>query len=156
VKALRNILSAFSFTCDIDDPAAREEVKRRVQDVFYAPSLETTKDRAAEVLRAFEREYPAAMRSFQEDLDASLVYLRCPLAHHKAIHTTNLLERAFQKSRRRTKVIPHFFKDRACLKLVFSALWQTSQRWRRVTMTELEQQRLDQLRQEPELALHDQ
>jgi transposase-like protein len=51
-----------------------------------------------------------------------LVYLRCPLGHHKAIRTTNLLERAFQESRRRTKVIPHFFTEKACLKLVFSAL----------------------------------
>jgi putative transposase len=136
--------------------AAREEIKRRVRDVFYAPALETAKDRAAEVLHEYEREYPAAMRSFQEDLDASLAYLRCPLAHHKAIRTTNLLERAFQESRRRTKVIPHFFKDRACLKLVFSALWQTSQRWHRVTMTELEQQQLDQLRQELGLPRYDQ
>ena len=96
------------------------------------------------------------MRSFQDDLEASLAYLRCPLAHHKAIRTTNLLERAFQESRRRTKVIPHFFKDRACLKLVFSALWQTSQRWRRVTMTELEQQQLDRLRQELGLPLDNQ
>jgi transposase-like protein len=31
-----------------------------------------------------------------------------------------LLERAFQESRRRTKVIPHFFTEKACLKLVFS------------------------------------
>jgi len=96
------------------------------------------------------------MRSFREDLDPSLAYLRCLLAHHKAIRTTNVLERAFQESRRRTKVIPHFFRDRACLKLVFSALWQTSQRWRRVTMTEVEQQQLDQLRQELRLALRDQ
>ena len=126
-----------------------------MRDVFYAPALETARERAAEVLHEYEREYPAAMRSFQEDLEASLVYLRCPLAHHKAIRTTNLLERAFQGSRRRTKVIPHFFKDCACLELVFSALWQTSQRWRRVTMTELEQQ-LDRLRQELALPLYDQ
>jgi transposase-like protein len=76
------------------------------------------------------------------------------MAHHKAIRTTNLLERAFQESRRRTKVIPHFFTERACLKLVFSALWQTSQSWRRVTMTELDQQQLAQLRNELDLPLH--
>jgi transposase-like protein len=61
------------------------------------------------VLRDYQKEHPAAMRSFNDDLGACLVYLRCPLAHHKSIRTTNLLERAFQESRRRTKVIPHFF-----------------------------------------------
>ncbi|MBC7262722.1 MAG: transposase, partial [Chloroflexi bacterium] len=83
-----------------------------------------------------------------------LAYLRCPLAHHKAIRTTNLLERAFQESRRRTRVIPHFFTEKACLKLVFSALWQASQRWRRVSMTELEQQQLHLLRRELGLPLY--
>jgi transposase-like protein len=141
---MRNILDKVS-------PAAREEIKRRVQDVFYAPSLEAARERAAKVLRDYRKEHPAAMRSFNDDLEACLVYLRCPLAHHKAIRTTNLLERAFQESRRRTKVIPHFFTEKACLKLVFSALWKTSQRWRRVAMTELEQQQLLLLRQELEL-----
>jgi transposase-like protein len=145
---MRNILDKVS-------PAAREEIKRRVQDVFYAPSLEAAKERAAKVLRDYRQEHPAAMRSFNDDLEACLVYLRCPLAHHKAIRTTNLLERAFQESRRRTKVIPHFFTEKACLKLVFSALWKTSQRWRKVTMTELEQQQLRLLRQEFELPQYD-
>jgi putative transposase len=146
---MRNILDKVS-------PAAREEMKRRVQDVFYAPSLETAKERAAKVLRDYQKEHPAAMRSFNDDLEACLVYLRCPLAHHKSIRTTNLLERAFQESRRRTKVIPHFFTEKACLKLVFSALWKTSQRWRKVTMTELDQQQVELLRQELELPLYHQ
>ena len=133
---------------------AQEEIKRRVRDVFYAPSLEMAQDRAAELLHAYQETYPAAMRSFSNDLEACLVYLRCPLVHHKSIRTTNLLERAFQESRRRTKVIPHFFTERACLKLVFSALWKTSQRWRRVAMTDLERQQLALLRRELGLPLH--
>jgi hypothetical protein len=126
--------------------SAREEIKRRVQDVFYAPALEAARQRAEQVTRDYEQAYPAAMRSFHDDLAACLASLRCPMAHHKAIRTTNPLERAFQESRRRTKVIPHFFTECTCLKLVFFALWQTSQRWRRVTMTELEQQQLALLR----------
>ena len=133
--------------------AAQEEIKRRVHDVFYAPSLDMARERAADLLDAYQRAYPSAMRSFSDDLEAGLTYLRFPYAHHKAIRTTNLLERAFVESRRRTKVIPHFFTEQACLKLVFSALWQTSQRWRRVTMTELERQQLALLRRELGLPL---
>ena len=112
------------------------------------------RERAADVLREYQAAYPSAMRSFCDDLEACLTYLRCPLAHHKAIRTTNLLERAFEESRRRTKVIPHFFTEQACLKLVFSALWQTSQRWRRVTMTHLERQQLALRRRELGLPLY--
>jgi transposase-like protein len=133
---------------------AQAEIKRRVRDVFYAPSLEMAEERAAQVLEDYQETYPAAMRSFNDDLGACLVYLRCPLRHQRSIRTTNVLERAFQESRRRTKVIPHFFTERACLKLVFSALWNTSQRWRGVKTTELERQQLALLRQELGLPLY--
>jgi transposase-like protein len=66
--------------------------------------------------------FPAPLRSFQYDLEASLVCLSCPLPYHKTIRTSNLLERAFHECRRPTKVMPHFFSERACLILVFCAL----------------------------------
>lgn len=68
--------------------AAREGIKRRIQDVFYAPALETARARAAEVLDDYQAQYPTAMHSFNDDLEACLAYLRCPLAHHKSIRTT--------------------------------------------------------------------
>jgi putative transposase len=102
--------------------SAPEEIKRRVQDVFYAPALETGWQRVKQVTRDYEQAYPAARRSFQDDLEACLAYLRCPMAHDNAIRTANLLERAFKESLRRTKVIPYFFTEQVCLKLVFSAL----------------------------------
>jgi transposase-like protein len=82
--------------------------------------------------------------------------MRCPAAHHRFIRTTNLLERVFGDSlswpdspgKRRTKVIPHCFTEKSWLKLVFATLWQTSQRLRGVRMTDLELQRLFQLRKE--------
>jgi len=52
---------------------AQVEVKRRVRDVFYAPSLEMAQERAAEVLEDYRETYPAAMRSFNDDLEACLV-----------------------------------------------------------------------------------
>jgi putative transposase len=56
------------------------------------------------------------------------------------------LERAFVEQKRRTKTIPGFWTEKSCLKLVFATLWQTSQRWRGVRMSEFEQQQLLQLR----------
>ena len=137
-------------------PAAREGAKHHVHDVFCAPSLEPAEERAAKVLRDYQKEYPVAMPSFNDDLQACLVYLRCRLAHHKAIRTTNLVERAFRESRRRTQVIPLLIAEKASLKLAFSTLWKTSQRWQRVTMTDLERQPLELLRQELGLSLYNQ
>jgi transposase-like protein len=88
------------------------------------------------------------MRSFQDDWEASIAYLRCPAIHHKRIRTTNLLERSFLEERRRTRTIPRFFTEKSCLKLVFATLWRASQRWQGVRMTEIELQQLKLLRRE--------
>jgi len=55
---------------------AQVEIKRRLRYVFYTPSLEMAQERAAEVLAHYRETYPAAMRSFNDDLQACLVYLR--------------------------------------------------------------------------------
>jgi len=35
-------------------------------------------------------------------------------------------------------VIPRFFDERSCLNLVFATLWRASERWQRVSFTDLE------------------
>jgi len=128
--------------------SAREEVKAWLAAVRDAPTLEAGRQAAAETIARFEREYPAAMKSFADDLDASLMHLRVPPAHRKFVRTTNLIERSFEEERRRTKVIPRFFDERSCLKLAFAALERAARRWQKVTITELEQRQLALLRKE--------
>jgi transposase-like protein len=64
------------------------------------------------------------------------------------IRTTNLLERTFEESRRRTKVIPRFPGERACLTLVFATLITAAEQWRGVRMTPKILRALDALRNE--------
>ena len=70
------------------------------------------------------------------------------LAHRRAIRTTNLLERLFGEERRRTKVIPHAFGERAVLKLMYAALMRAGQTWQRVAINEFELRQIDDLRNE--------
>jgi putative transposase len=136
--------------------SARDEVKAAVQAAYYAPNRDIADQIAAEVLKIYQSRYPSAMRSFLDDWEASVAYLRCPTVHHKRIRTTNLLERSFLEERRRTKVIPRFFTEKSCLKLAFAALWRASQRWQGVKMTEIERQQLRLLRRELGLPLDEQ
>jgi putative transposase len=62
--------------------------------------------------------------------------------------TTNLLERLFGEERRRTKVIPHAFGERAVLKFMYAALIRAGQTWRRVLISEFELKQLEALREE--------
>ena len=59
-----------------------------------------------------------------------------------------MLERLFGEERRRTKVIPHAFGERAVMKLMYASLIRASQSWRGVTITEFERKQLDALRDE--------
>jgi len=130
----------------------REEIKAEVKAVYYAPNREIADMIAAKVLQKYQDIYPTAMKSFQDDWEACLAYLRCPQTHHKLIRTTNLIERSFLEQKRRTKVIPRFFTEKSCLKLVFATLWQASQRWNGVRMSESELQQIALLRKELQLS----
>lgn len=131
----------------VPDPA-RAEIKAAVQAAYYAPNQDVAEMIAADVLEKYQQPYPSAMKSFMADWDACIAYLRCPAIHHTRIRTTNLLERSFLEERRRTKVIPRFFNEKSCLKLVFATLWRASQRWYSVRMSDIERQQLKLLRRE--------
>jgi len=126
--------------------SARQEVKRAVSAVYNAPNREVADLLSSNFVERYSHLYPSAVTCFQDDLDACLAFLNCPAVHHSRIRTTNLLERAFVEERRRTKTIPRFFNERSCLKLVFATLWQASQRWHNVRMSDLECQQLNHLR----------
>jgi transposase-like protein len=121
----------------------REPIKRLLQDVRDAPDHQTGMTRARAMIECYQRELPSAMACLAEDLEATLAHLKLPSLHQKMIRTTNLCERSFVEERRRSKVIPHFFDERSCLKLVFATLWRASQRWRGVRFTEMEKQQLE-------------
>ena len=101
-----------------------------------------------EFVKRFERELPSATACFLDDFEACIAHLRLPVAHRRVIRTTNLLERLFGEERRRTKVIPHAFGERAVLKLMYAALIRASQTWRRVVISEFELKQIDELRDE--------
>jgi hypothetical protein len=64
------------------------------------------------------------------------------------IPVTNLLERSFEEERRRTKVIPRLLDEKSAMKLVFATLMRCSDRWNRVSVSDLERQQLRLLRRQ--------
>lgn len=124
---------------------ARNEVKAHLMAVRDAPTFEAGEARAEEFIRTYQRHFPSAVECFQDDLEARLNHLKLPVEHRKKVRTTNLLERAFGEQKRRTKVIPRFFDEKSCLKLVFAALWRASQSWRGVRVSTKDLEHLDQL-----------
>jgi transposase-like protein len=115
---------------------------------YQAPSQALARLAAQEVVKTWQRELPAAVACFEDDFEACIAHLRVSIAHRRVTRTTNLLERLFGEERRRTKVIPHAFGERAVKKLMFAAIMRASQTWRGVAVSEFERKQLTTLREE--------
>ncbi|MGH8223988.1 MAG: IS256 family transposase [Woeseiaceae bacterium] len=131
--------------CKVPEESWRE-VKARALAAYQAASPMLAELAREDFVKRFERELPGATSCFLEDFVACIAQLRLPIVHRRVIRTTNLLERLFGEERRRTKVIPHAFGERAVLKLMYAALIRASQTWRNVVISEFELKQLDELR----------
>jgi len=125
-----------------------EEFMAHVRAVRDAPTHAAGQDLAASVIGRYADRYPAAVACLSEDLDASLGHLKLPPRHRISARTTNLIERSFEEERRRTKVIPRLLDEKSAMKLVFATLIRASDRWSRISVSELERQQLILLRRE--------
>ena len=77
--------------------------------------------------------YPAAMKLLLTDREGLTAYLRFPTEHHCRIRHSNLIERAFGETKRRTKVIGRFPGETSAVSLVWAVLDRASAGWRGVT-----------------------
>lgn len=116
--------------------------------VYQASSPTVAKLARQEFVQAWGRELPSAVACFEDDFDACIAHLRLPIGHRRAIRTTNLLERMFGEERRRTKVIPHAFGEKAVMKLMYAALMRARQGWRNLVVSAFEIKQIQALRQQ--------
>jgi putative transposase len=73
-------------------------------------------------------------------------HLRFPREHWSRIRHSNLIERTFGETRRRTKMIGRLPGERSCLSLVWAVLDRASRGWRGVDQTPANVRLLQQLR----------
>jgi transposase-like protein len=100
------------------------------------------------VVNRYRRDFPAAIRCLEEDLEALLAIHRIPVRHHVSVRTTNLVERSSVEERRRTKVIPRLLDKKSAMKLVCATLIRSADRWSTIAVSDLERHQLRLLRQE--------
>ena len=124
------------------------QFKARATAAYQAPSRAIARDLAAGLVADYEAELPSATACFMDDFEACIAHLRMPITHRRAIRTTNLLERLFVEQRRRLKIIPHAFGEKAVLKLMFGAMIRAAERWRAIRVSELERRQMRAVREE--------
>jgi putative transposase len=124
------------------------EFKARAAAAYQAPSRKIARELADGLVADYGTELVNATACFMDDFEACIAHLRLPITHRRAIRTTNLLERLFVEERRRLKIIPNAFGEKAVLKLMFGAMTRAAERWRSIRITEFERRQMAALRQE--------
>jgi transposase-like protein len=122
---------------------AQEEVKTAYWKLFDVPdkippgqkAVDYVQKRIDEFVDRYHKRFPAAVRCLQDDRTALTAYLRFPREHWNRVRHSNLIERTFGETRRRTKVIGRFPGETSCVTLVWAVLDRASAGWRGLTMT---------------------
>lgn len=127
---------------------ARADFKEAAQAAYQAPSPDDARILRDALLRRFGKKYPSAVSCFEDDFEACVAHLRCPVHHRRLIRTTNSLERLFLEERRRLRPAQGIAGEHAVLKLMFAALVRGAERWRQSRITEFERAQLHQLREQ--------
>jgi putative transposase len=83
----------------------------------------------AQWLAKWQGKYAKLCTWVEDNIEETLTYYRLPLAHHKHMKSTNMLERLNQEIKRRTHVVRIFPGRESCLRLVRALAVETHENW---------------------------
>jgi putative transposase len=104
----------------------------------------------AQWIAKWQAKYPKLVDWAEENIEETLTFYRLPLAHHKHMKSTNMLERLNQEIKRRTHVVRIFPNEASCLRLVRALAIETHEGWledtRYLNMEHLKEHKKENLR----------
>jgi len=80
-------------------------------------------------LEKWAAKYPKLCEWVEANIEETWTYYRLPLAYHKHLKSTNLLERFNQEIKRRTLVVRIFPNEASCLRLIRAIAAETHEEW---------------------------
>jgi transposase-like protein len=92
-------------------------------------NLDEARQDLAAWLSKWQGKYSKLCDWVEANIEETLSYYRLPLAHHKHMKSTNMLERLNQEIKRRTNVLRIFPNGASCLRLVRALAAETHEEW---------------------------
>ena len=148
IHRLRNAIAKVSVA---DQDAFKSDWWEVFDGIEEAPgdrAVAEARRRMARFSAQWERAYPGAVACLVDDFESLAVHLRFPKEHWRRCRHTNLIERTFGETRRRTKVMGRLPGERTCVALVFAVLDRQSRGWRGMTVTPRALRHLQDLRRD--------
>ena len=80
-------------------------------------------------LAKWQGKYAKLCSWVEDNIEETLSFYRLPLAHHKHLKSTNMLERLNEELKRRTLVVRIFPNEQSCLRLIRALAMETHENW---------------------------
>lgn len=107
----------------------REVCRTGAQKIYLAES----KKHALTIFQQWKRrwlyKYPLVVKWLEHDLSHLLAFYEMPKEHYKLLRTTNVIERAFEEVRRRTKVMGCLPNNRSINRIVYARMAMLNCKW---------------------------
>lgn len=108
---------------------ADDDCRQELRWIYDRRELEEAQRDLAAWLEKWQGKYPKLCDWVEENIAETWSYYRLPVAHHKHLKSTNLLERYHQEIKRRTLVVRIFPNPSSCLRLVRALAVETHENW---------------------------
>lgn len=130
---------------------ADDDCMKELRWLYDRRDLEEARRDLASWLGKWQAKYPKLCDWVEQTIEQTLSFYRLPLAHHKHLKSTNMLERLNEEIKRRTYVVRIFPHEQSCLRLIRALAMETHENWieatRYLNMELLREQRKQLLRQ---------
>jgi putative transposase len=121
------------FTVNVMDHAPkskRDDLYERLRTAWDCKEYEDAKAVLDQIAEDYQAEHPKLAELISEHSWETLgVYHAAPVAHHKRLRTTNMIERVNQELKRRSRVVRIFPNPKSCLRLFTALLKEWHEDW---------------------------
>jgi putative transposase len=128
---------------------ADDDCLKELRWIYDRRDLEEARRDLAAWLSKWQSKYPKLCDWVEQNIEETLSFYRLPLAHHKHLKSTNMLERLNEELKRRTHVVRIFPNEESCLRLTRALAMEAHENWIEATRY----LNMDLLREHRKLAL---
>jgi transposase-like protein len=129
--------------------ALAPELRDRLEQVLGARDYAAAVKAGKQLVADYRGRAQAFVDKVEQHLPAMLVHFKFPQSHWKHIRTSNSIERLFEEVKRRTKVLPGFGSEQACLMVCHAVIivdLASKKPWRRMQITSADLKHLEAIR----------
>jgi putative transposase len=108
---------------------ADDDCLQELRWMYERRNVEEARRDLKQWLEKWAAKYPKLCGWVETNIEETWTFYRLPLAHHKHLKSTNLLERFNQEIKRRTLVVRIFPDEASCLRLVRAVAAEQHEEW---------------------------